>query len=500
MNALTLNVQELSTSVYSSFKKKAISYAVLILSIMFLPFAAISQNDSCSGADPFCSDSGTSFPANWDGTGSGNGPQASTVDPGNNYGCLGTTGNPAWFYLEIDDPGNINLTLSNSNNIDIDFALWGPFPNISTALGSCNSLSFPTDCSYAIDAVEYVSVPNSNTGDVYLLLITNYANTPTEIAAAQTGGNGSTNCGIVIPCATDVGTINISTTGTGTGTNNLVLCVGDDFTFDSQGDYTLPSEEVGEVAELMYAVFDCAPTLPVNLDTDPCFSGLYWTSEDLFAGDPGSTNTSGGIPTDLTNQGVTGSNNTVWYIPVTVDDGDNMGNPNGVINVDQNSDNCFDFGTPIEVIYLEEIEVVANPNCASLSGVGSMTFTVSGGSPANGIGDFTVVNNGPGTVSPASSIPDGGSTVVSGLNGGDIASLTFEDINGCTFSISTSYMVASSTIGVSTTGSTLLCNGDTNGTVSVVATGGETPYTYNWNNGAAPVQNPTGLGANIYRS
>ena len=282
------------------------------------------------------------------------------------------------------------------------------------------------------DAVEFANVPVSNTGDVYILLITNYANTPTDIIANQTGGTGTTNCGIIPPCAADVGTIDVTTTGTGSGTNNLTLCIGDNFSLDSQGDYNLPPNEPGEESELMYAVFDCPPTAPINTDTDPCFSGLYWTGEDLIAGDPGTENTDGGVPQVLNNAGITGSNNTVWYVPVTVDDGDNNNNPNDVINVDQNNDNCYDFGTPIEVIYLEDVIVTSTSDCDVLSSSGSVTFTVSGGAPANGQGSFTVINNGPGTASPTT-VPNGGSTTVATINDGQTASVSFTDANGCLY-------------------------------------------------------------------
>ena len=154
----------------------------------------LSQGLTCATAQPFCTDDGTFFTANFTGTGNGQGPQA---EPGNNYDCLGTTGNPSWFYFEIDNPGNINIRLSNTNNRDIDFALWGPFPNLAAATSNCGSLGLPTDCSYSTDAVEFANIPNSTTGQVYLLLITNYANLATSIIGAQTSGSGSTDCSIV---------------------------------------------------------------------------------------------------------------------------------------------------------------------------------------------------------------------------------------------------------------------------------------------------------------
>ena len=152
----------------------------------FVQIDAYSQGTNCADADPFCTDSGVTFSANSDGTGIGNGPQAEDINPGNDYGCLGTTGNPAWYYLEKVGNGPIVISLSNTNNIDIDFALWGPFADLATATANCNSLPVPTDCSYSTSADETVNVPSGGNGQVSLLLITNFNNNPTDIIAEQT--------------------------------------------------------------------------------------------------------------------------------------------------------------------------------------------------------------------------------------------------------------------------------------------------------------------------
>lgn len=150
------------------------------------------QGNTCIEADPFCTDSGITFPAGVDV------PDASVTEPGNNYDCLSTQPNPAWYYLQIADPGDIVISEFNSNSVDVDFALWGPYENLNEALGQCGSLPTPTDCSYSASPLETITVPNSTQGQVYVLLITNYGNAPTDISAEQTDGTGSTNCDIVI--------------------------------------------------------------------------------------------------------------------------------------------------------------------------------------------------------------------------------------------------------------------------------------------------------------
>lgn len=62
-----------------------------------------------------CTNTGLTFQAN-----SGV-PAASISNPGNDYGCLFTTPNPAWYYLEISQPGNILMTLTAV--LDIDFIM-----------------------------------------------------------------------------------------------------------------------------------------------------------------------------------------------------------------------------------------------------------------------------------------------------------------------------------------------------------------------------------------
>lgn len=44
----------------------------------------------------------------------------------------------------------------------------------------------------------------------------------------------------------------------------------------------------------------------------------------------------------------------------------------------------------------------------------------------------------------------------------------------------------------------VLCNGESTGSINLTVSGGETPYTFDWNNGASDVEDPTGLGANTY--
>ena len=174
---------------------------------------------TCAGMDPICTDDGLFF------TASASGGSATALDPGNNYGCLITSPNPTWYYLEIEDSGNINMNLNAPD--DVDFIIWGPFDDLDAAQASCGSFgTFPTatngsivDCSFDPTEDEYPIIPNAQSGDVYVMLITNYASIVQNITLQQIGGIGSTNCDIlceidinytITPCADNSNTYTLS--------------------------------------------------------------------------------------------------------------------------------------------------------------------------------------------------------------------------------------------------------------------------------------------------
>ena len=182
---------------------------IYIILLFFINQSVIGQsNSSCAGMDPICTNVGLNFTAN---TGVAD---ASTIDPGNNYGCLFTSPNPTWYYLEISNTGPITMQLSAGS--DIDFIIWGPFPNLANAIANCGTYNnivpdYPAGCgfftpctgygcSYSATNVETPHIQNAVVGEVYVMLITNYANTVQQISLTQTGGTGATDCSIVNPC------------------------------------------------------------------------------------------------------------------------------------------------------------------------------------------------------------------------------------------------------------------------------------------------------------
>lgn len=157
----------------------------------------------CAGSSPFCTGTTYVYPLNTN----------TSAEAGPNYVCLGSQPNPVWYYLLIDQPGPIEISMTAPN--DVDFIAWGPF---SSQTGPCTAqLTAPSnpgshwspgpgggypvgntiDCSFDASNQEWCYIPNGQTGQYYILLITNYANVPQDVTFSQTGGTGTTNCNIV---------------------------------------------------------------------------------------------------------------------------------------------------------------------------------------------------------------------------------------------------------------------------------------------------------------
>jgi hypothetical protein len=155
-------------------------------------------NVDCGNMEPICTNSGLNF------TAQSGGADADVVDPGNDYGCLSSQPNPTWFYFEMSSAGNIDFDMAAGS--DIDFALWGPYTNLAAAQADCGSMPAPIDCSFSTSATETANIAGAQVGEVYVLLITNYANVTQQITATQTGGNAATDCTIVTCPGADAGT------------------------------------------------------------------------------------------------------------------------------------------------------------------------------------------------------------------------------------------------------------------------------------------------------
>src|SRR5690606_2861045 len=131
----------------------------------------------CIPSEPMCAteDYGTNVPSI---------VGAEDAPPGPDYGCLGSEPNPTWFYFRIDEPGNIVFDLNQysepdqqGEGNDVDFIVWGPFDENPCDYNELTG-DLIVDCSYSPLEVEEVNINGAQTGEYYVLLITNYSGDP----------------------------------------------------------------------------------------------------------------------------------------------------------------------------------------------------------------------------------------------------------------------------------------------------------------------------------
>ena len=159
---------------------------LLVALIFIVPQLLFAQSPNCIGAEPFCTGTTATFAASTN----------TTAPVGPYYDCLFTQPNPAFYYLQIYQPGNLTINMFSTPLVDIDFICWGPFTDPTTM---CDSLTaaYVEDCSYSTAPIEDCDIMNAVTGQFYVLLITNFSNKPCNIDFSQTSGTGTTDCCIL---------------------------------------------------------------------------------------------------------------------------------------------------------------------------------------------------------------------------------------------------------------------------------------------------------------
>ncbi|MES2543569.1 MAG: T9SS type B sorting domain-containing protein [Bacteroidota bacterium] len=175
-------------------------YFLLFLFSVFIQNIYGQGSPACATAQPFCASSSSNSLTFPNTTGS------SSPGGGVDYGCLDTQPNPAWFYMQIKQAGNLNFVISQTADasagggpIDVDFIAWGPFTSPSCGPANLNS-STKVDCSYSTSANETFTIHNALVGEYYMVLITNFRNLSGTIKLSQASSStGSTNCDIVCP-------------------------------------------------------------------------------------------------------------------------------------------------------------------------------------------------------------------------------------------------------------------------------------------------------------
>jgi gliding motility-associated-like protein len=130
-------------------------------------------------------------------------------------GCLFTSPNPAFFFLQVNQAGPLSYLISQVDTggtpRDVDYVAWGPFTDLNTACTGVpanpltQTVPIPTPttgcpgtlhaCSYSTAPQEIMCIPNAQLCEVYVIMITNFSNQAGTVTFTQTNsGGGTTAC------------------------------------------------------------------------------------------------------------------------------------------------------------------------------------------------------------------------------------------------------------------------------------------------------------------
>ncbi|WP_298900334.1 gliding motility-associated C-terminal domain-containing protein [uncultured Psychroserpens sp.] len=176
-------------------------------------------NIICENAENFCAEPGGALTTS---------NIVGIPDP-TDIACLYSAPNPTWNIIQIGDPGLIEIEISqtdaNDSGLDVDFVLWGPFDSLENACGNLdlgcpnsggdcpNNTSNPNfypygnivDCSYSGSAIENLTINDALSGEIYILLVTNYSDEVGTISISQTNSGGPDDGNITAEIEVDLG-------------------------------------------------------------------------------------------------------------------------------------------------------------------------------------------------------------------------------------------------------------------------------------------------------
>src|SRR5690606_15748203 len=93
---------------------------ILLFLVLINCMTVFSQGNSVGTAEQFCS-GGSQLVF----------PNVTGMQNYTSVGCLGSIPNASYYFMMIDQPGDLHFTISqedtSGNPIDVDFIAWGPF-------------------------------------------------------------------------------------------------------------------------------------------------------------------------------------------------------------------------------------------------------------------------------------------------------------------------------------------------------------------------------------
>ncbi len=397
-------------------------------------------NNSCLTADPFCT--GTAY----------NYCNSTGVASAGTFGCLFSTPNPMWMYLNIATSGSISIYMEQFTTaglpIDVDFAIYGPYGSLGAACPITGATP-QVDCSYSAAATETGTIPAAVAGQFYMLLITNFNGSAGYIEFSQSGGTGTTNCAIVVPCSvTATGTNPLCAGGTG---SILVTATGGTANYNvswtgpssgnpggwemnaTGGTYTIPALAPGSYVVTLTDATGCVTTQNVTItNPTPVVATQVHVNPPCFGGTTTATITGSGstAPYNVSWTGTTTGNPAGTEIAASGGTYNMTGLGVGTYNVTVTSANGCTGTVTVTVTtppVLTATDVETNVSCfGGTNGNGAITAT-GGTAPYNVSWTGTTSGNPAGTEIAAS----GGTYNMSGLVAGTY-NVTVTDANGCT--------------------------------------------------------------------
>ncbi len=188
-SAFSLNVQSTTITIY--IREIIANSCDLIYSVNLRTFPNCNNASVCSQANSLCSSLGIPF------------PNTTNLPSTGALGCLNTTPNPTWFVMPISQAGNISLMIQQStdinfstNNLDVDYVVLGPYTNPTTPCNGQITPNYVVSCSYSPNNLEYPVITNAQPGQYYLIMVTNFSNSPGYIRITDIGSTstGAINC------------------------------------------------------------------------------------------------------------------------------------------------------------------------------------------------------------------------------------------------------------------------------------------------------------------
>ncbi len=164
---------------------------LFVIGLLYSGALLNAQVSSCASAVQFCTSSNYYF---------SNETGVASMGAGGVYGCLGSTPNAKWFYMQVTTSGNIIFTINQNNiggtPIDVDFVCWGPFASPAAGCSVIGDTSLGAgviaSCSYSGSASEVCTLNGTVAGQYYILLCTNFSNQAGTITFVQNGSSTGT--------------------------------------------------------------------------------------------------------------------------------------------------------------------------------------------------------------------------------------------------------------------------------------------------------------------